>query len=680
MPDTQYRIILCNCEKTMDVDSPAIGKALGRDIAKCATNLCRSGLSGFEDAIAGDRPVLVACTQEAALFSEIAEEAGAAYPTFFNLRELAGWTRDKRSPAPKMAALAAAAMVRSKPPRLRTIESDGLCLVVGSGQEALDAAILLNRSLSVTLLLNDASGIVLPPSLEFPVFSGRLALASGSLGHFEVEVNGYAAMLPSSRSEPQFTMARDGAKSQCSVIFDMSGGPAIFSRPEGRDGYFYVDPGNRAAVVEAVMKTGEMSGSFEKPIYVEYDAGICAHSRSKKQGCNKCIDNCPAGAISSAGDHVEIDAAICGGCGNCAAHCPSGAVSYHYPDRIDSISVLQVMARTYLAAGGKEPVLLLHDGDHGLDMINVMARLGGGLPANVIPFEMHSVSGIGHDFMAAAFASGFCGLVIVTDPRKASEYDALAQEIALIEAVLSGFQQILGRIAVFDGRDPEALETLLYGLKPGREVARQDFVPIGNKREVARTALSILAGKHIDKVIPLPETAPYGAVAVDGARCTLCFACVSACPADALSDNLERYELRFSQSACVQCGICKATCPENAITLLPQLDLTATAMRPHSLHEEEPAHCVSCGKAYAPASTIERMAERLSGKHSMFMDESRARLLKMCDTCRLEELAAGGGDPFAIAGRPRVRTTDDYIEAEKSGLSIDDFLIDDDDA
>ena len=48
------------------------------------------------------------------------------------------------------------------------------------------------------------------------------------------------------------------------------------------------------------------------------------------------------------------------------------------------------------------------------------------------------------------------------------------------------------------------------------------------------------------------------------ARCAS--SCVSACPTGALSDDPERPLLRFAEDACVQCGLCKATCPEKVIT------------------------------------------------------------------------------------------------------------------
>src|SRR4029453_7395324 len=75
--------------------------------------------------------------------------------------------------------------------------------------------------------------------------------------------------------------------------------------------------------------------------------------------------------------------------------------------------------------------------------------------------------------------------------------------------------------------------------------------------------------------IALPRAgSPFGRVVVDAERCTLCLACVGACPASALQDNLERPQLRFIEKNCVLCGLCERTCPEDAITLESRLLLT----------------------------------------------------------------------------------------------------------
>ena len=70
------RILICNCERSMTLDGKVIGKALGQDELKVHTNLCRRDMAAFEAAAGTDGPLLIGCTQEAPLFSEIIEEEG----------------------------------------------------------------------------------------------------------------------------------------------------------------------------------------------------------------------------------------------------------------------------------------------------------------------------------------------------------------------------------------------------------------------------------------------------------------------------------------------------------------------------------------------------------------------------------------------------------------------------
>jgi len=672
------RLFVCSCEKTMAVDPAKLGAAYAEVTGH--HQLCRGEMKVLEAAFSTETPICIACTQERPLFEELAAEAGHEALSFVNIREMAGWSADKASKTPKMEALLTAANVPTVPARLRAIESDGLCLVIGAGQAAFDAAQRLNRTLSVTLLLTGADDLVLPSELQFPIFAGRVVSAKGSLGDFQLVVDGYASMLPSSRARPEFAMPRDGAKTSCSVIFDMSGETALFNRAHGRDGYFRADPGNPVTILEAVIEASDYVGSFEKPIYVTYDASICAHERSRKTGCSKCIEQCPAGAITGEGDIVVVDPGICGGCGNCAAHCPTGAVAYAYPARTDQISRVQTLARTYLAAGGQAPVLLLHDASHGTPLIGAMARFGRGLPARVIPLEMHATSGVGHDLMAAALASGFRQIVVLGDPHKTEEFAAVAEETLLMESLLAGFGHAGGRVVTLLEADPDQVEAALYALPDLPEISRAAPTPLGGKREVSRAALGALAdsGKPASSIVPLPDSAPYGTVLVDAAACTLCMACVSSCPADALRDTPETTQLRFVEAACVQCGICEATCPESAITLEPRYNLSNNVMQPRTLHEDEPACCTSCGKAFAAGGMLRAVERRLQG-NSMFDTDERRALIHMCEDCRLETLSRDGADPFAIANprRTRTRTTDDYLEAGRQGLTVEDFLNED---
>ena len=168
-------------------------------------------------------------------------------------------------------------------------------------------------------------------------------------------------------------------------------------------------------------------------------------------------------------------------------------------------------------------------------------------------------------------------------------------------------------------------------------------------------------------IVPLPQGAPFGAVEIDVAGCTLCLACVSACPTAALRDNPEQPMLRFLEDACVQCGLCKATCPEKVITLHPQLDFRAATATARLLKEEEPFHCIRCGKPFGVKSTIERVTGKLAGKHWMFADAAqRLDVLKMCEDCRVIAITEQEFDPHGAPPRPPARTTEDYLREREA--------------
>ncbi|AXS42527.1 4Fe-4S dicluster domain-containing protein [Breoghania sp. L-A4] len=673
----------------MDLDPHRLREALGKsDIIEGGDpvmhrHLCRTQIEAFERALETGEPLLVACTQEAPLFSEIAEETGPQEDgaeervRFVNIRERAGWTDKGQDPHAKIAALLHEAVLDSEPAGLKSIASDGMCLVYGAGQQALDAARALNGKLSVTLLLSAPGDMMLPSVMDVPIYHGRVRNTSGSLGHFEVTVDGYAPILPSSRGEPQFLMGKDGARSQCSLILDLSGEAPLVTGWEKRDGYLRADPGDPAAVARAIFEISDMVGTFEKPLYVSYNADICAHSRSGRTGCSICLDVCPAGAITDDGDTVAYDHAICAGCGSCAASCPTGAVSYAFPRRAGLITRMQALLGHYLDAGGTNPVLLLHDGDHGGGIIAAMARHGRGLPDNVLPMSLHAVTATGHESILAGFLAGAQHVVWLADPRKADELPALQRELTLAQALGQGLGfDMVGRFSILEESDPDRVEAALYALAPRPALEAKRFAPVGGKRDVARAALSHLhaIAPAPSEVVALPEDAPYGRIAIASEGCTLCLSCVSACPANALADNPDRPQVRFTEAACVQCGLCADTCPEGVITLEPRYSFRADASQPAVLHEEEPATCLSCGKPFGTQSTINRITERLAGNHYMFQSSDQIKLIQMCDDCRVAAQWTMPNNPFGGGERPRPRTTSDYTNARDKGLSVDDFL------
>jgi ferredoxin len=672
MAERPRKILVCSCEDTMPLDVAAIRRACTHGDVAAGRQLCRGELARVQEVMAGKEPVTIACTQEIPLFEEVRAEAknSGAVVTFVNIRENAGWSKDAGRAGVKMAALIAAA---EPPPDISSVNftSDGVTLIYGSDERAIEAAHLLNDHLGVTVLLKPPVDVLPQRSTAFAVRQGTVRAAKGYLGAFELTVDDHAAPSPSSRDGLRFDTPRKGVKIECDVLIDLSGGPALFPSPDLRDGYLRADPGDPAAMLRAVLKARDLTGTFDKPRYVDFTADLCAHSRSRIVGCRRCLDLCPTGAIAPNGDHVAIDAHICAGCGQCAAVCPTGAAAYALPPSDALLRTLRTLIMSYREAGGTRPVILFHDGEHGRDMIDALARYGDGLPASVLPVAVNEITQVGLEAIAGAFAYGVSAVRFLTRAKPRHDLTGLHRTIALAAPVLAELGFAGERVAAIETDDPDTLGAALAAISEMDGSPRPaTFSAVGEKRDVVRLALRELhnaAPAPVD-IVALPQGAPFGAIEVNVEGCTLCLSCVSACPTGALSDDPERPMLRFAEDACVQCGLCQATCPEKVITLKPQIDFCAATAEKRVLKQEEPFHCIVCGTPFGVKSSVERVVAKLEGRHWMFKDsQKRLDVIKMCADCRVGAMVEDGLDPFAGPPRPTVRTSEDYLREREKG-------------
>jgi ferredoxin len=717
------KTLICDCNRTMPLDAPALRKALAATpgaqtdgLDTVHTLLCRREAPAFQRAAkatsASADELLIACTQERRLFLELNAETEGAAPVeerpihFVNIRETGGWSRDAAQATPKLAALIAAAQLpAAEPVSTVSYRSAGRCLVLGDATAAEQAAALLADVLDLSLLLS--GGGVLQQAHEHATDAGRLTRLAGWLGAFDAEwesgnpidldlctrCNACVDACPENAIGLDYQVSLDLCKNHrdCVRVCDAAGaidfGRAALRQQERFDlvldlrpvpaftqhqppqGYFHVAAGDLPGLTRAVLALRGLTGEFEKPKFFRYQHKLCAHSRNEQIGCTACIDVCSTQAIRSDASRkgkakgelaggVIVEPHLCVGCGACSTVCPSGAMGFAYPGPVDQGRRLRTLLAAYRHAGGRDAALLLHSEGEGvrrLDALGRAARTGRGLngvPARVLPVAVWHTASVGIDLWLAAIAQGASQVWVLVGDSEAPDYkQALAEQMAVAQALLSGLGYGEGHFALIDtpAADPAALDRALAA-PPARTVQRPAaFAALADKRatlELALDHLQAAAPAPLPDAIALPVAgSPFGSLVVDAERCTMCLSCVGACPSAALADNPDQPQLRFIEKNCVQCGLCASTCPEQAITLQPRLWLAdggRARKAPRVINQMLPYACVRCARPFGTLRAIALMIDKLAG-HPAFQGAAAERL-KMCADCRVIDLHSNPGE------------------------------------
>lgn len=680
---TQYKV--CNCNGTMPLTAAAgqsLADAIGEKNLPIATQLCRREIGSFLQSIEGVDEVVVACTQERPLFSELAQQKQSVAPLrFVNIRETGGWGKESKQSLPKMAALlAAAALPDPEPVPTVDYESGGHVLIVGPAKRALPWARRLQEQMAVSVLLTEGGGEMLGER-SFPTYSGSDIRVKGWLGNFDVSWNqanpidletctrcnacievcpenaiGLTYQIDLEKCKDHrdcvkacaaigaINFARDDADrtSTFDLVFDLSDAPliALHQPPQG----YFAGGSDSWQQSSAALKLTQMVGEFSKPKFFIYKEKLCAHGRNNKIGCNLCVEVCSAAAISSKGNLINVTPQLCVGCGACTTVCPSGALAYAYPRAPDTGKRIRTMLATYRKAGGSNPAVVFHSQGKGSDLLLGLGRLAKagklhGVPARVLPVDLHHTASTGMDVWMSAVAYGASNIAILVTDEEAPQYvQALQQQIEVAQIILNALGYAGRHLSLLHAETEAQLDTALSSLVPAQAPAQAAvFNVAAEKRSTLDLAFAHLV-KHAPQPcdeIPLPAASPFGAIKVDTDKCTLCMSCVGACPESAISDNPDLPQLRFTEHNCVQCGLCEKTCPESAISLQPRLLLTEAARQPIVVNEAQPFHCVRCGKAMGTAKMIESMIAKI-GMHAAFA--GNLDRLRMCADCRVVDM------------------------------------------
>ena len=525
--------------------------------------------------------------------------------------------------AARARALAQARSATVAPTGLVTYASSGRLAIIGPTAESSPVAERIGDALE--------SVIVAPPGDEpgdgghARVIHAAITEVEGHLGAFTLRAEGDGAPIVVAPSP------LTGGK-PFDIVIDLRPEPALAHEilPPG----YFAPRGDRAALAAAIEQATDLVGEFEKPRYFGYDPDICAHGASGIRGCTRCLDACPTGAIRSIGERVEVDPNLCQGAGVCASACPTGAITYAYPPPEGQLAALRAALVAYREAGGHSPTLLFHDAEAGAQG---WARVAGEAPEAVIPWEVEEIGSVGMDAWTACIAWGARVVLFVPEQVPESVRRELDAQIGVTRAILESMGYAPALLTLLAG-DRALGATFASELEPAAPPAT--FATSGEKRTDIRLALDHLHehARLPPDVADLPAAAPFGRVEADRDACTLCMACVSVCPASALQAGGDEPRLSFIEMNCVQCGLCERACPESCITRTPRYLFDREARRrPRTLNEDQPFHCVSCGKVFGTTAVVTRMQQRLAS-HSMFQAPGALDRLRMCEDCRVKDM------------------------------------------
>lgn len=641
--------LICDCNKTMPLDGPALLKALGADagdgLQTVHSTLCRREAGAFQRAAKSGDDLLVACTQERRLFLELNRETEGAPGTaerpirFVDIRESGGWSKDAAQATPKIAALLAVAQLPdAEPVPTVSYRSAGRVLVIGSADRAARAARMLADKLDVSVLLPLPGGS-LPQERTLAVHAGRVTAISGWLGAFEVswssanpidldlctrcnacidacpeqaidfsyqidlqKCSGHrdCVRVCEAAAAIDFERAPQAACETFDLVLDLGRAP-LLTLHQPPQGYFHA--ADDAALIDAVLQLREGVGEFEKPKFFQYKQKICAHSRNEQIGCNACIEVCSAEAIRSdasmkgktggSGGGIVVEPHLCVGCGACTTVCPSGAISYATPRPNEQGRRIRTLLATYHKAGGANAALLIHSQGAGASAIGELGRAARtdarihGVPARVLPLDVWHTASIGIELWLAAIAYGASQVWVLMTEEEAPDYRAaVAAQMEVAQAILSGFGLAGVHLRIVDAG--AVVASPLDGTGPAARAAASASAPV-HRIDPALRALD--GALRVDAAATVKRAATFSVQAEKRATLDLAIdhllqQAARVPEAIALPQPASPFgSLLVDTERCTLCLSCVSACPEGALADNPE--------RPQLRFIEK--NCVQCG-------------------------------------------------------------------------------------
>jgi ferredoxin len=253
------------------------------------------------------------------------------------------------------------------------------------------------------------------------------------------------------------------------------------------------------------------------------DPGRCVGANR----CRLCAEACPSHAIEARNDRPQVRDSRCDACGRCVPACPAGAV------QVVGSSTLQLEAQLRVLASSGSAISLAcarapATSDRGWLRLRLpsLAMVSIGWPLQLLAHGAHDVR--------LEPCDGDC-----------------------CQAWRNGRRELFDRLR----------DVLTPPVEPDPQALRLD------EPRATASALRVLAPTQ-DAAFASPHS-PLARLECDRASCTLCGACATICPTEAISFDEGGADavLLCDPGRCVGCGRCVSSCPERSLRVEHGFDL-----------------------------------------------------------------------------------------------------------
>ena len=375
------------------------------------------------------------------------------------------------------------------------------------------------------------------------------------------------------------------------------------------------DP-NQSSIEEVILTVTQNLEGYTYKKFTTYDSSICQYHERREEICSRCVTVCPTNAITKIDSikHLEFSPIDCIGCGTCVSVCPSGSLDYAPTSK----EALMEMSRFYK---GVHPLILSQKTNWEMEI---------SLKENILPFAIEGEN-IFDEASLLSLVQMSASQVIYYAPNL---IEITKEAIEMINTI---FRIKYQKEAILIAQNEIELQEQINNVV----LIPESYFNINQtgmkKREIFAQRLEHIVGDENLGTMNTGEHIHYGKVVVNEANCTLCLSCVGACNVDAIVANEKDLSLRINPSLCTACGYCEVSCPEKDCLTIERdvIELEPLWFKENILAKDTLFACVECGKEFATAKAVEKIATMMAPIFAK-SSEAKRKTLYCCENCKVK--------------------------------------------